>query len=125
MKTNRIIIIFVCVVLAFFTLGATDVIHMANAVTGDAEGRMIGVFVTTEPLDLFDIEGYFNDNAEKILSGGEISESISEKYQDRLYATLVEKSYTNEETGEIAVIKEYVFEGARASATFPHCTLTM
>ncbi len=120
MKTNRIIIIFVCVVLAFFTLGATDVIHMANAVTGEgnAEGRMIGVFVTTQPLDLFDIEGYFNDNAEKILSDGEIGESIIEKYQDRLYATLVEKSYTNEETGETKVIQEYVFEGVEGISYF-------
>ena len=35
--------------------------------------RLIGCFITTEHLDLFDFEAYFNDNAHKLVSGGEIN----------------------------------------------------
>ncbi len=115
MKTKKIMIIFTCVLLACFALGAADVLKLADTSTSEEntndKDRLIGVFVTTEHLDLFDIEGYFNDHANQILSGGEISESESAEYEGRLYATLIEKPYTNEQTGETTMTMEYVFEG--------------
>lgn len=50
------------------------------------EDKMVGVLVTTQPLDLFDIESYVNDNAGTILRGGQISQTDAARYQDRLFA---------------------------------------
>ena len=115
MKTNKIILIFVCVLLAAFVLGVTDVAHMADTETGEeianSNDRLIGVFITTEHLNLFDMESYINDHANEILSGGEIGASESAAYEGRLYASHVEKSYTSEDTGETTKIKEYAFDG--------------
>lgn len=115
MKANRLIIIFSCVLLACFALGVTDVIKLAGApASGEStavKDRLIGVFITKAPLDLFDMESYFNDHANEILSGSEISKAESAAYEGRLYATLVEKPYTSEDTGKTSVVKEYAFEG--------------
>ena len=43
---------------------------MAENRSGD---KLIGVFITKEYLDLFDIESYFNDNIHKISPGGSIA----------------------------------------------------
>lgn len=120
MKTKMIIIILACVLLACFTLGVTDVVRMANTAMGEehVKDRLIGVFVTTEYLDLFDADGYFNDHANSILSGGEISEAESAEYQGKRYATLSEKSYTSEETGKTFTTKEYAFEGLEGFSYF-------
>jgi len=115
MKTKSIIIIFACVLLTVFALGVTDVARMASTdtveETASSKDRLIGVLITTEPLDLFDMESYFSDHAKEILSGGTISESESAAYEGRLYAALVDKPYFSEETGETKMIKEYAFDG--------------
>jgi len=49
---------------------------------------LIGVVVTEEHLDLFDMEAFLNDNVDKIVDGQVIEENDSVKYQDRIYATL-------------------------------------
>ena len=74
--------------------------------------RLIGVFITTEYLDLFDFEGYLSDNFNSF-HGGEIdlAGSDAQNYQGRLYADLVPRTLINEETGETAVTHEYVFNG--------------
>lgn len=112
MKTKNIIIIVCCIILAAFALGATGVIKVANDAaqeTSDSD-RLIGVLITREYLDLFDSDRFFNDNANKLMNGGEISEADSSKYQGRLYATLIETKETIE-TGESVTSKEYVFDG--------------
>lgn len=50
------------------------------------EDPMVGVLVTLEPLDLFDFEAYFNDNAASLAKGGEVSAQDAEKYQNVLFA---------------------------------------
>ena len=50
------------------------------------EDLMVGVLVTLEPLDLFDFEAYFNDNAASLAKGGEVSAQDAEKYQNVLFA---------------------------------------
>jgi hypothetical protein len=69
------------------------------------------MFVTTEYLDLFDMDAYMNDNLSDFLSGETVVISNTQKYQDRLYATLIKKTITDEETGEAAEMPEFVFEG--------------
>jgi len=74
------------------------------------EDRLIGVFITTEYIDLFDFDSYLNDNIGSF-KGGEISvDGNSAKYQGRLYAVLTPRTLTNDETGEAVVTHEYVFE---------------
>lgn len=82
------------------------------------EDKLIGVFITTEYLDLFDFEGYLNDNISGF-RGGEISvDGDTQKYQGRLYATLISRPLTNEETGEITQMEEYVFENVEGIPCF-------
>jgi hypothetical protein len=82
-----------------------------DAGTNASEDRLIGVFLTTEYLDLFDFEGYLNDNIGS-LSGGDIKlDGTTEEYQGKLYAELSPRTLTNTETGEEVVTKEYVFPG--------------
>ena len=81
------------------------------------EDRLIGVLITTEYLDLFDSEGFLNDNFNSF-QGGEITAdgSNTQKYQGRLYAVLVPRTLTSEETGETTVTLEYIFEGIEGIA---------
>ncbi|MCI5754256.1 MAG: hypothetical protein MR033_06540 [Clostridiales bacterium] len=70
--------------------------------------RLIGVLITAEYLDLFDVDAYFQDNFR--LQGGEIQvDGDLSAYQGRLYAELTERQLTREETGEVTTKQEYVF----------------
>ena len=123
MKTKNIIIIVCCIVLSAFLLGAAGIIKMTNesAQASAASDRLVGVFITNEYLDLFDADRFLNDNVDRLIEGGEISESESAKYQGRLYASPVETVHTNEETGETLTSKEYVFNGVDGIRFFaPH-----
>jgi len=88
--------------------------QLAKASEGSsaADDRLIGVLITTEYLDLFDFSGYLQDNLNNF-HGGDINLDgrNTDKYQGRLYAVLVPKSYPNGETGDTLKTKEYTFEG--------------
>ena len=114
MKNKISMIILACVLAVSFVLGVTGAVTFATDEptdnTGDAsKDRLIGVFITTEYLDLFDSESYVKDNADKVLSGGEIGSSDSIQYQGKLYAILVDEPYTDPETGETATTKKFIF----------------
>lgn len=113
MKTKNIIIIIVSIVFAAFVFGTTGMIRLVSASEDEeiSADKLIGVLITEEYLDLFDSEQFFTDNIDRLISGGEISESESAKYEGRLYAVLVETEHISEETGETYRNKEYVFEG--------------
>lgn len=49
--------------------------------------KLIGVFITEEYLDLFDMEAYLNDNLNQIMSGKEIGFGEQAEYEGRIYAT--------------------------------------
>jgi len=75
------------------------------------EDRMIGVFITTEYLDLFDFEGYLERNLGSF-RGGEIQMGRdADQYQGRIVATLTTITLTNEETGEEIETEEFIFDG--------------
>ncbi len=77
------------------------------------EDALIGVLVTTEHLDLFDTERYFQENAAAIVNGGEVKNS--EAYQGRIYAKRVQRELTGE-NGEKRHIEEFEFEGYEGMA---------
>ena len=79
-----------------------------DGLTGQGD-RLVGVFVTDEYLDLFDFESYLQDNAPKIMHGGEISADDQDKYNGRVYATFKSETLTNE-TGGTTEIWNYEFE---------------
>lgn len=114
MKT-RIITILSCALALFFALSGCQLAR-EDAGAGQ-EDRFIGVFLTTEYLDLFDLEAYFTNNIGDIFND-KIIEGDTQKYQDRIYATPVENEYTDEETGEKITTTEYVFEGISGIAYF-------
>ena len=47
---------------------------------------MVGVLVTTQPLDLFDSEAYLRENASSVLNGGMIRADDAEKYSNALFS---------------------------------------
>jgi hypothetical protein len=98
---------------------------LENEGTDTQEDRLIGVFVTAEHIDLFDFEGYMNDNL-NTASGGEIvMNGETREYQGRLYASPVTRTSTNDETGETSERREYVFENVKGFAYYAPTTSDM
>lgn len=80
-----------CALLCAFCLGASGLFTLAQEeTTWEEEGRLIGVLVTTQPLDLFDLEAYLSEHPEALLGDGRIDERFASPYEDRLYAQLEE-----------------------------------
>ena len=73
--------------------------------------RLVGIYITNEYLDLFDFDGYFEDNISDFTNGGNIQIKNNDKYGGRAYAELRESPYTSEETGETHSTWNYVFPG--------------
>lgn len=75
--------------------------------------RLVGVFVTTEYLDLYDadayLEEYLKNNAGSISDGYTIIID-SNTHQNRVYATFVEEPYQDDD-GEYHFSNTYEFEG--------------
>ena len=96
-----------CAVIFCFLAGCS--LARADMGAQAREDRLVGVFITTEYLDLFDFERYLSDNLSSF-SGGRIDiDGDAREYQGRLYASLVSKTLTSE-TGESIETKEFVFE---------------
>lgn len=121
MKTRRIFAIFLAVFILFTLTGC----QLALEDKGESKnkGRLIGVFVTDEHLDLFDMERYLNDNINKIYDGGIINiDGDNSRYQGRLYAKLASRTLTDD-TGNTFDTREFVFDDVKGisffSATVP------
>lgn len=117
---HKIYAALVCVLGIFMLTGCR--LARENADDTTPEDKLVGVFITTEHLDLFDFEGYLSDNFTNVKDGEIVLDGDTEKYQGRLYAELKAKTLTNEETGEIIETEEYVFPVAGISffsATVP------
>ena len=57
--------------------------------------RLVGIFLTTEYLDLFDMDAYLNDHLDEIVDGENIIAENDDRYNGRIYGT-VEKHGTTE-----------------------------
>lgn len=75
--------VLLCLLLAALTAGC----QLAQQEAAAGEDRLVGVFVTLEPLDLFDFAAYAQDHPAWLLSGGgEIGREETAAYGGRLYA---------------------------------------
>jgi len=102
-------IIGVCCALILFANAGCQ-LAQENAGENAQGDRLIGVFVTTEYLDLFDFDGYLEDNVGRF-RGGEITpDGDTSKYQGRLYAVVTTSSTESEDTGHKIITEEYIFE---------------
>ncbi len=113
---KRYNIIAVCLLLGVFALGLTG-FTTVGAETGESAGedRLIGVLLTREHLDLFDIESYLNDNLNSF-GGGEITGDTS-AYQGRIYATVVQETHTDEK-GRTTTTPNYKFDTVEGIAYY-------
>ncbi|MBQ8813592.1 MAG: hypothetical protein IJZ85_03715 [Lachnospiraceae bacterium] len=93
--------------------------QLAKADAGDdtaAEAQrdtLVGIMVTTEWLDLYNMDAWMEDNLDQIVAGGNVTLDAedAQKYQQRLYATLVERPLYDENGQVTSSSKEFVFEG--------------
>lgn len=110
MMKHKILIAICCTLILCALTGCQ--LAKENAGPSADEDKLIGVFITTEYLDLFDFDTYLNDNVTGF-QGGEINMvgGNTSKYQGRIYADLVPRTDTYEETCETIVTYEYVFDG--------------
>ncbi|HHY81301.1 MAG TPA: hypothetical protein GX505_01310 [Clostridiales bacterium] len=109
MKNSMRVIIICLIVLLLSVMTGCQLAKVDGAENYNNEDRLIGVFITTEYLDLFDFEGYINDNIGSLKGNEVMIGSNAAQYQGRLYAELRQKTVTNEETGEEIVTEEYIF----------------
>lgn len=126
MTRNKIIGAVVAGVLALaFVLGVTGVVPFARQETGDVSAvggdRLVGVFITTEPLEV--LTGGAAGAVEALPGAGEGADADAgagaealpgaelQLASSRLYATLVDNSFADAETGEMVESQTFVFEG--------------
>ncbi len=92
---NRIIAIILVCASAFCLCGCQLALPDGGEMQRD---RLIGCFITTEQLELFDYEAYLNDNADRLLGGGEVMlDGDTSAYYGRIYAEYYEETYTDDE----------------------------
>ena len=86
---NLKILLFLGVILAACAIsGCSLAVPDAGKSTSD---RLIGAFITTEYLDLYDMDSYLSDHASSLADGSSITVGEESKYQGKLQAT-VDKS---------------------------------
>ena len=113
MKNNRLVCALAAVtVIAALCAGLVFKVSLAKPVEADATGdKLIGVFVTEDYVDTFDIDSFAHENADKLVNGNvTLSLEDSLKYQSRIYAVKSEKTSTGEDGSEVKS-PVYDFEG--------------
>lgn len=105
----KIIAVALLATLIITTLTGCQLALPDGGVNGNGD-RLIGVYLTKEHLDLFDFEGYLNENINGF-SGGELKlDGDTASYDGRKYATLIEQTLTNVDAGEEHIVEDFVFE---------------
>lgn len=75
--------------------------------TDASSDHMIGVLLTDEPLDLFDMDGYIDDHISEFSDGDEVTIDASPKYAGKLYAKIEKNNSKDPSDWEIS------FEGVK------------
>ncbi len=84
---NRII--FLGIFAALLLSGCSLAVPGAETEGGD--DRLIGAFITSDHLDLFDMDAYLQDHASQLMKANEIQISNTSGYEERLYAVIDKK----------------------------------
>lgn len=100
MKNKWVIGIFVVIAIFIYGFFGRSLAEKESSAKSQ-EDRLIGVFVTTTYLDLFDFEGYMNAHIEDFIENGSQVITDQSNYQGRIYATLVEGTVPNYEFSDI------------------------
>jgi hypothetical protein len=108
---NSVKIVACCLAIALFLGLSGWSLAREDAGENAYEDRLAGVLLTTEYLDLFDMDRYLNDNIGSIMSGQTTMDGMAPEYQGRLYATMTEKQLTDENGNPAGETREYTFEG--------------
>ena len=81
-----------------------------NSNAKETTDRLAGVFITTEYLDLFDMEAWIEENAGALLDGEQVLSPGMDYEQPRIYAELVEETFTDS-SGTTHTSSTYEFKG--------------
>lgn len=84
-KMKSIICLFV---LCLFLSGCSLAVPGAGADEEKEQDRLIGVFVTTEYVDLMDMESYLQEHVDELIDGETIWVDNTDAYKSKLYATI-------------------------------------
>lgn len=99
---NKKNIIFVFAIMLMLLLSGCSLAREDAGEEGQVNtDRLVGAFVTTEYLSLFDMEAYINDNIDEIMDGGTISAGNNSEYDGRIYATVEKHDSTEPSDWEI------------------------
>lgn len=102
-------------VIVMLLIGLLSGCSLAREEAGDEQqentDRLVGVFLTTEYLDLFDMDAYLNDHLGELVDGETISVENSSKYNGRIYGTVDKKETTESKDCEKWEIRFADLEG--------------
>lgn len=116
MMMNKVFAAFLAVFILFTLTGCQ--LALEDKGESNSNDRLIGVLVTDEYLDLFDLEGYLNDNFNKFTDGSSIMiDGNNSQYEGRLYANLKTRTL-KDETGNTFDTREFVFDDVNGIAYF-------
>ena len=77
------------VFMAFTASGCT--LAVPEAGTDGYGDRLIGAFITSEYLDLYDMEGYLNDHAASLMNNSSITIGNDSRYEGNLWQLWIKK----------------------------------
>ena len=105
------------------SLGGCSLLRGDPASVPDSDDRLVGVYITSEYLDLFDIEGYLNGSMDS-LGGGEISAADAARYSGRVYAEVTDGEAVFPFEGEALISARFGSDGSSyiGSQRGPHLT---
>lgn len=103
---NKRLLLMLLAAALLLTTGCQLAVETVNEDGPYHQDRLAGVVVTTEYLDLFDMEAYLNDNLGDIMDGKDADQSA---YQGRIYAREKIEEETNDE-GVKCTTKYYNFD---------------
>ena len=98
---TKSIILLLMIIMLTALCGCSLAVEDSGEEDGMSQDRLIGAYITTEHLDTFDAEAYFEEHADEIITGvenGSISDGDiigGEAYQERIYATVDKHGSTN------------------------------
>lgn len=88
MKNKWVIGAFIVIAIFIYGFFGTP-LAKKESTAKNQEDRLIGVFVTTTYLDLFDFEGYMNEHIDEFMKKGSHVITDQSDYEGRIYATVV------------------------------------
>lgn len=97
--------------LAILSLGICGCQLAKGEAAPDRDDRLIGAFVTTEHLELYDMDSQISDSLNRTNFTGDLELDYDAKYDGRLYAKSVTKSSIDSKTGEAHEYTSFEFEG--------------